>query len=140
MTIEGGPYPAPVLQRLARGERVGALPAEAADVGTGVARAARHGDVVRIQVRIDAEGVIREARFKAFGCGWAIASASLAAQLIEGRPASEARALTAEAIVAALRLPAAKRHYGGLAVEAVGAALADHAGKTGIGATLVTGR
>jgi nitrogen fixation NifU-like protein len=124
-------YPAKVLARCQGGPHAGSLPAADPDVGTGAARAPAHGDIVRIQVRADAAGLIREARFKSFGCGWTIASASFAAEWMEGRTAVEVKGLSEADIALELELPPDKAHCALLAVQAVRAALDDLALKTG---------
>lgn len=109
---------------------VGSLPADDPDVGTGRAEAAPHGDVTRLQIRVDhAAGVIREARFKAFGCSVAIATASLAADWVTGRALASALEISADEIAQALDLPADKRYCAELARTAVHAAVADYEAK-----------
>lgn len=111
---------------------VGTLPAEDPDVGTGRAEAETHGDITRVQLRVDSvSGVIREARFKAFGCSVAIASASLATEWVTGRTLASARAITADDITSALSLSAEKAYCAELARNAIGAAIDDYEAKCG---------
>ncbi|MBU24114.1 MAG: Fe-S cluster assembly scaffold IscU [Acidobacteria bacterium] len=116
-----------VAERFRETQHAGSLPAGATDVGTGRAEAPRHGDVTRLQLRIDAAtGIIREARFKAFGCSFAIASADLTADRVTGRTLASALDVTADEVAAALDLPAAKQYCAELAHDALRAAVADY--------------
>ena len=109
---------------------VGSLPTDHPDVGTGFVEAPDHGDVTRLQVRVnDATGVIDDTRFKTFGCGFAIASASLASEWIKGRTLNEALAITPAEIAAALHLSPAKVHCSELARGAIQAAITDYRSK-----------
>ena len=120
-------YPPEILSRFQSDHRVGSWPAGTEDVGTGMVREPQHGDVMRIQVRVDpVEEIIREARFRTFGCGWAIASASLAAEWLEGRSLAEALRISADQVSGALGLPAERGHCARLAEAAVRAAIADY--------------
>ncbi len=112
-----------VLERVRNPRRVGSLPRDAEDVGTGEAGSLDAGTVARIQVRV-AEGRIAEARFKVFGCSAAIASASLVAERMEGAPVRGA-VPTAETIAAELALPEERRPIAALVVEAAEQAIAD---------------
>lgn len=94
--------------------------------GVGEVGAAAHGDIMKISLKIE-DGRIKEARFKAFGCGTAIASSSMATELIKGRTIEEAMKFTNQEVVNALGgLPPAKIHCSVLAEEALKAALADY--------------
>ena len=97
---------------------------EDVDVGTGVAGRAEDGAMLRLQLRIR-DGRISETRFKAFGCGWTIASGSFASEYIRGRSPSSARGLRSEEIAAELKLPKNKLHCAQLAIDALHAALDD---------------
>lgn len=109
---------------------VGSLPTDHPDVGTGFIEAPGHGDVTRLQVRVNrSTGVIDDTRFKAFGCGFAIASASLASEWIKGRTLKEALAITPAEIAAALHLSPAKVHCSELAGGAIKAAITDYRSK-----------
>ena len=117
-------YPPRVLEHFEHPRRAGSLPDSDPDVGTGVVRAPQHGDTVKLQVRIDrAQERIADARFKAYGCGWTIACASLAADRLPGRTLAEARGLDAAEIARALELPDDRRHCAALAADAIAAAL-----------------
>lgn len=100
--------------------------------GIGEAGNTKCGDIMKVYLKIE-DGMIADARFETFGCGSAIASSSMATELIKGRPVSEALALTNKAVVEALDgLPAHKVHCSVLAEEAVKKALQDYYGKNGI--------
>ncbi len=104
---------------------VGSLDMDAADVGTGIVGAPECGDVMKLQVRIDDEERIVEAKFKTFGCGSAIASSSLMTEWIKGRTLDEALSIKNTDIVKELALPPVKIHCSVLAEDAIRAAIAD---------------
>ncbi|HJB91202.1 MAG TPA: Fe-S cluster assembly scaffold protein NifU [Candidatus Eisenbergiella merdigallinarum] len=100
--------------------------------GVGEVGNARCGDIMKIYLKIDNDTIV-DAKFETFGCGSAIASSSMATELIKGRPVSEALALTNKAVVEALDgLPAHKIHCSVLAEEAIKAALKDYYDRNGI--------
>jgi nitrogen fixation NifU-like protein len=113
-----------VLERVRNPQRVGSLPADAPDVGTGEAGTFDEGTVVRIHVRVR-DGRAVETRFKAFGCSAAIASAGLVAEWLEGVEAAKATHVTAGAVVEALALPGERQYVAALAVQAAERALED---------------
>ena len=118
---------------------VGSIPADAADVGTGRVESPGHGDVARLQVRVEeATGVIQEARFKAYGCSFAIASASFVADQVMGRTLVSALTITADEIGEKLSLPATKQYCAQLAYDAIRAAIADYETKRDAKAHLTT--
>lgn len=101
--------------------------------GCGTVGNAVCGDIMRIYLDIDGDSVIRDAKFKTFGCGAAIATSSMATELIKGKRVDEALSLTNQAVVEALDgLPAHKIHCSVLAEEAVRAAIKDYYDKNGI--------
>ncbi len=101
--------------------------------GVGTVGNAKCGDIMRIYLDIDERGMIREARFKTFGCGAAVATSSMATELVKGRTVQEALAVTNKAVMEALDgLPPAKVHCSLLAEEAIHAALWDYAQKNGL--------
>ncbi len=104
---------------------VGTLDRAAPDVGTGVVGAPACGDVMRLQIRVNAAGVIEEARFKTFGCGSAIASSSLVTEWVKGRTVDEALAIRNTDVARELELPPVKVHCSVLAEDAIRAAIAD---------------
>lgn len=100
--------------------------------GVGVVGNAKCGDIMKMYLQIDDNDVITECKFKTFGCGAAIATSSMATELIKGRTVKEALALTNSAVVEALDgLPPVKIHCSVLAEEAVKAAIADYYKKIG---------
>ncbi|MDR0958151.1 MAG: Fe-S cluster assembly scaffold protein NifU [Clostridiales bacterium] len=100
--------------------------------GTGTVGNAKCGDIMRVFLKIE-DGIIADAKFKTFGCGAAVATSSMATELIKGKTIAEAVALTNKAVMDALDgLPPVKVHCSCLAEEAVHAALWDYAQKNGI--------
>jgi nitrogen fixation NifU-like protein len=103
-------------------------------VGTGMVGAPACGDVMKLQIKVNAEtGVIEDARFKTYGCGSAIASSSLVTEWVKGKTLDEAAALKNSAIAEELALPPVKIHCSILAEDAIKAAVNDY--KTRHGAT-----
>jgi nitrogen fixation NifU-like protein len=94
-------------------------------VGTGMVGAPACGDVMRLQIRVNAEGIIEDARFKTYGCGSAIASSSLITEWVRGRTIDEALAIKNSDISQELALPPVKIHCSILAEDAIKAAVAD---------------
>jgi len=117
-------YSDEVLTRVREPRRVGALPAEDRNVGTGETGTLDQGTVTRIQVRVTGK-TVAEARFKVFGCSAAIASASLVAELLEGASLEEARQLNANRVVRTLQLAAAREYLATMAVDAAHEAIRD---------------
>jgi nitrogen fixation NifU-like protein len=118
---------------------VGTLDKASAEVGTGLVGAPECGDVMRLQIRVNAETqVIEEAKFKTFGCGSAIASSSLATEWIKGRTVEDALAIKNTDIVKELSLPPVKIHCSVLAEDAIRAAIGDWKKKNGVAATVET--
>ena len=98
--------------------------------GVGTVGNAKCGDIMQMFLKINDEEVIEDVKFKTFGCGAAIATSSMATEMIKGKPLSEAEQLTNEAVVEALEgLPPVKIHCSVLAQEAVQAAIADYRAK-----------
>ena len=101
--------------------------------GVGVVGNAKCGDIMKIYLKIDENDVITDCKFKTFGCGAAIATSSMATELIKGRTVAEALTLTNSAVVEALEgLPPVKVHCSVLAEEAIKAAISDYYKKNGI--------
>lgn len=101
--------------------------------GVGTVGNAKCGDIMRIYFDIDDQGVIRDAKFKTFGCGAAVATSSMATELVKGKMVQEALQVTNKAVMEALDgLPPVKVHCSLLAEEAIHAALWDYAQKNGI--------
>ena len=101
--------------------------------GVGTVGNAKCGDIMRIYMDIDDEGIIRDVKFKTFGCGAAVATISMATELVKGKHIEEAMKVTNKAVMEALDgLPPVKVHCSLLAEEAIHAALWDYAEKKGI--------
>ena len=96
------------------------------EVGTGLVGAPACGDVMKMSLRIDTNGKIEESSVKTFGCGAAIASASLASEMIKNKTIEEALKITNEDIAKELKLPPVKRHCSLLAEQAIRAAISDY--------------
>jgi len=119
-------YSDKVLDHYENPRNVGSLDAKSDDVGTGLVGAPACGDVMRLQIRVNADGVIEDARFKTFGCGSAIASSSLATEWIKGKKVDEAGQLSNSQIAAELNLPPVKIHCSVLAEDAIKSAIEDY--------------
>jgi nitrogen fixation NifU-like protein len=95
-------------------------------VGTGMVGAPACGDVMKLQIKVDEHGIIRDARFKTYGCGSAIASSSLITELVKGMTLDQAGAIKNSDIAEELALPPVKIHCSILAEDAIKAAVADY--------------
>ena len=122
-------YSDKVIDHYENPRNVGSLDPQREDVGTGLVGAPACGDVMRLQIRVNEEGVIEDARFKTFGCGSAIASSSLATEWIKGKKLDEAGALSNSQIATELNLPPVKIHCSVLAEDAIKSAIADFRAK-----------
>ena len=126
-------YSNKVLDHFKNPRNVGTLNKDAKNVGTGLVGAPECGDVMRLQIEVDdATGTIRDAKFKTFGCGSAIASSSLATEWLKGRSLDEAMKIDNMDIVEELALPPVKIHCSVLAEDAIKAAIKDYQEKNGI--------
>ena len=105
---------------------VGSLDKNAEDVGTGMVGAPACGDVMKLQLRINDDGIIEDAKFKTFGCGSAIASSSLVTEMVKGRSIEYAMTIENSLIAEELKLPPVKFHCSVLAEDAIKAAIADY--------------
>lgn len=110
---------------------VGSMDKESNDVGTGLVGAPACGDVMKLQIKVSAEGIIEDAKFKTFGCGSAIASSSLVTEWVKGKTLDEAAAIKNTDIAHELALPPVKIHCSVLAEDAIKAAIADYKKKSG---------
>jgi nitrogen fixation protein NifU and related proteins len=122
-------YSDKVLDHYENPRNVGSFAKDEPGVGTGVVGAPECGDVMKLQLKINDEGVIEDARFKTFGCGSAIASSSYVTELIKGKSVDEAYAIKNTQIVEELNLPPVKIHCSVLAEDAIKAAIGDWKGK-----------
>ncbi len=114
-------------------QNVGTLDKSKNTVGTGLVGAPECGDVMRLQIEVDdATGIIKDAKFKTFGCGSAIASSSIATEWLKGRTVDEAITIDNMEIVEELNLPPVKIHCSVLAEDAIKAAVNDYRKKNGL--------
>ena len=105
---------------------LGSLDKSDPDVGTGLAGAPECGDVMKLQIKVNDEGQIEDAKFKTFGCGSAIASSSLATEMMKGKTPDEALEIKNTQLVEELSLPPVKIHCSVLAEDAIRAAVKDY--------------
>ncbi|TDG41094.1 hypothetical protein AWZ03_012484 [Drosophila navojoa] len=115
-----------VVEHYENPRNVGSLDKKDVRVGTGLVGAPACGDVMKLQIKVDENGKIIDAKFKTFGCGSAIASSSLATEWVKGKSIDEAGKLKNTDIAKELRLPPVKLHCSMLAEDAIKAALADY--------------
>ena len=118
-------YGKKVMDHYENPRNVGVLDKDAPNVGTGMVGAPACGDVMRLQIQINDEGVIEEAKFKTYGCGSAIASSSLLTEWVKGKTLEEAAEIKNTEIVEELELPPVKIHCSVLAEDAIKAAIND---------------
>jgi len=102
---------------------------DADDVGTGLVGAPACGDVMRLQIKVNEDGIITDAKFKTYGCGSAIASSSLVTEWVKGRSLDQAAQITNSQIAEELALPPVKIHCSILAEDAIKAAIKDYESK-----------
>ncbi|AHC39215.1 MULTISPECIES: Fe-S cluster assembly scaffold IscU [Ehrlichia] len=119
-------YSESLLEYYKNPKNVGTLSKEDYNVGTGLVGAPSCGDVMKLQIKVDDNGRIIDAKFKTFGCGAAIAASSLATELIKGKTIDEAQQLKNTVLVKELSLPPVKIHCSLLAEDAVKAAINDY--------------
>ena len=125
-------YSDKVIDHYSNPKNVGTLDKSKLNVGTGLVGAPECGDVMRLQIEVNEEGVISDAKFKTFGCGSAIASSSLATEWLKGKSIDEAIAIDNMDIVEELNLPPVKIHCSVLAEDAIKAAINDYRVKNGL--------
>lgn len=126
-------YSDKVIDHYQNPKNVGTLDKSKTQVGTGLVGAPECGDVMRLQIEVDDEtGKIKDAKFKTFGCGSAIASSSLATEWLKGKSVDEALAIDNMDIVEELNLPPVKIHCSVLAEDAIKAAINDYRVKNGM--------
>ncbi len=124
-------YSEKVLDHYENPRNVGTLDKSDAHVGTGMVGAPACGDVMKLQIRVNDNGVIEDAKFKTYGCGSAIASSSLVTEWLKGKSLDEAMAIKNSDIAEELALPPVKIHCSVLAEDAIKAAIADLKQKQG---------
>lgn len=118
-------YSDKVLDHYENPRNVGKLDANDASVGTGMVGAPACGDVMRLQIKVNADGIIEDAKFKTYGCGSAIASSSLLTEWVKGKNLDEAEQILNTHIAEELALPPVKIHCSVLAEDAIKAAVKD---------------
>lgn len=122
-------YSEKVIDHYENPRNVGAFDKGDQQVGTGMVGAPACGDVMKLQIKVNAEGVIEDARFKTYGCGSAIASSSLLTEWVKGKTLDEAAQIKNSEIAAELALPPVKIHCSVLAEDAIKAAITDYRSK-----------
>ena len=122
-------YSDKVLDHYENPRNVGSFAKEEPGVGTGIVGAPECGDVVKLQLKINEEGVIEDAKFKTYGCGSAIASSSLVTEWVKGKTLDQAMGIKNTQIAEELALPPVKIHCSILAEDAIKAAVADYKSK-----------
>ena len=119
-------YSEKLLDHYENPRNVGSFNKDEESVGTGMVGAPACGDVMKLQIKVDEDGVIEDAVFKTYGCGSAIASSSLLTEWIKGKTLDQARAIKNTAIAKELALPPVKIHCSVLAEDAINAAVEDY--------------
>jgi len=122
-------YSDKVMDHYENPRNVGRLDKEAEDVGTGMVGAPACGDVMLLQIQVNDDGIIEDAKFKTYGCGSAIASSSLLTEWVKGRSLDEAGSITNSEIADELALPPVKIHCSVLAEDAIKAAINNYRNK-----------
>ena len=125
-------YSEKVIDHYENPRNVGKLDAEDPDVGTGMVGAPACGDVMRLQIKVNEQGLIEDAKFKTYGCGSAIASSSLATEWMKGKSLDEAEQIKNTQIAEELALPPVEIHCSVLAEDAIKAAVRDYKQKKGL--------
>jgi nitrogen fixation NifU-like protein len=122
-------YSDKVLDHYENPRNVGSFDKDDLSVGTGMVGAPACGDVMRLQIKVNDQGVIEDARFKTYGCGSAIASSSLLTEWVKGKTLEEAQQIKNSEIAEELALPPVKVHCSVLAEDAIKAAIKDYSEK-----------
>jgi nitrogen fixation NifU-like protein len=122
-------YSEKVIDHYENPRNVGSFDKNDPDVGTGMVGAPACGDVMKLQIKVDENGIISDARFKTYGCGSAIASSSLVTEWVKGKTLAEAETIKNSSIAEELALPPVKIHCSILAEDAIKAAIADYKAK-----------
>lgn len=122
-------YSDKVLDHYENPRNVGSFNQEDEDIGTGMVGAPACGDVMKLQIKVGADGVIEDAKFKTYGCGSAIASSSLVTEMLKGKTLNQALDIKNTHIAEELALPPVKIHCSVLAEDAIRAAITDYRSK-----------
>ncbi|MCQ9325569.1 Fe-S cluster assembly scaffold IscU [Neisseria dentiae] len=125
-------YSNKVIDHYENPRNVGSFDKNDESVGTGMVGAPACGDVMKLQIKVNGEGVIEDAKFKTYGCGSAIASSSLITEWVKGKSLDEALAIKNSEIAEELELPPVKVHCSILAEDAIKAAVSDYKKKKGV--------
>ncbi|OON37582.1 Fe-S cluster assembly scaffold IscU [Izhakiella australiensis] len=126
-------YSEKVIDHYENPRNVGSFDNSDPSIGSGMVGAPACGDVMKLQIKVNAAGIIEDARFKTYGCGSAIASSSLITEWVKGKSLDEAQSITNMAIAEELELPPVKIHCSILAEDAIKAAVADYKSKKNAG-------
>ncbi|MBK5074562.1 Fe-S cluster assembly scaffold IscU [Budviciaceae bacterium CWB-B4] len=122
-------YSEKVIEHYENPRNVGSFDNEDPTVGSGMVGAPACGDVMKLQIKVNDQGIIEDARFKTYGCGSAIASSSLITEWVKGKSLDQAEAIKNTEIAEELALPPVKIHCSILAEDAIKAAIADYKNK-----------
>lgn len=122
-------YSDKVIDHYENPRNVGSLDSKSDDVGSGMVGAPACGDVMKLQIKVNKDGIIEDAKFKTYGCGSAIASSSLITEWVKGKTLDEAQAIRNTDIAEELALPPVKIHCSILAEDAIKAAITDYKSK-----------
>ena len=122
-------YNTNVIEHYENPRNIGSLDKNDNNVGTGLVGAPACGDVMKLNIRVNKDGIITESKFKTFGCGSAIASSSLATEWIKNKHINEAKSITNRDISSYLKLPPVKLHCSMLAEDAIKSAIQDYLNK-----------
>ncbi len=119
-------YSEKVIEHYENPKNVGTLDKSSSRVGTGLVGAPACGDVMKLQIQVNDQGIIEDAKFKTYGCGSAIASSSLVTEILKGKTLDEAASIRNQSIADELALPPVKIHCSVLAEDAIKAAITDY--------------
>jgi nitrogen fixation NifU-like protein len=125
-------YSAQVIDHYENPRNVGSFAKELKRVGTGMVGAPACGDVMKLQIQVNEDGIITDAKFKTYGCGSAIASSSLVTEWVKGKTLDQASSIKNTQIAEELALPPVKIHCSILAEDAIKAAIKDYKEKNGL--------
>jgi len=124
-------YSDKVIDHYENPRNVGSFAKDEDGIGTGMVGAPACGDVMKLQIKVNSEGIIEDAKFKTYGCGSAIASSSLVTEWVKGKTLDEAGSIKNSQIAEELALPPVKIHCSILAEDAIKAAIKDYRSKNG---------
>ena len=122
-------YGAKILDHFTNPRNVGKLDVNSPEVGTGIVGAPACGDVMKLQIQVGADGIIKDAKFKTYGCGSALASSSLLTEWVKGMSLDDADSIRNTELAEELSLPPVKIHCSVLAEDAIKAAIHDYRSK-----------